>query len=132
MELSSYDLAKQGEAGFTFEITHPATGEKLGGFITVRGAESKIVQNYNRRRFMELQKRERRNKGKDDSYTLDEIESISIESAYVRVISWKNIKKDGVELEFNRENAEQVFRDFPWIRAQVQENSEDLLNFRPD
>lgn len=130
MELSNYNLAEQAEAGYEFEIVHPGTGEKLGGFIKVRGNESRAVQNYNRRRFTEIQKRERRNKGKDVDYSLDEIEDISVESAKVRVISWRNIKKEGSELPFTPENAEIVFREFPWIREQVMEASADLLHFR--
>lgn len=132
MELNSYNLAEQAEAGYEFEITHPGTGEKLGGFIKVRGDESRAVQNYNRRRFTEIQKREKRNKGKDNDYSLEEIEDITIESAKIRVISWRNIKKDGVDLPFTPENAEIVFREYPWIRKQVMEASEDLLHFRPD
>lgn len=132
MELNSVNLAAQAAVGYPLELVHPATGDKLGGVITVRGDESKEVQNYNRKRFQELQKRDRMNKGKNNDYTLAEIEDISIESAIVRVIGWKNIKKDGVELEFNKENAEMVFREYPWIRKQVMEAAEDLNLFLPD
>ncbi len=132
MELSTVNLSQQADAGYTLELTHPATGERLGGFITVRGDESKTVQNYNRKRFVEMQKREKRNKNKEVDYTLEEIEDIAVESAIVRVISWKNIKKDGADLPFTKENAEMVFREYPWIRKQVMEASEDLLNFRPE
>ena len=69
------------------------------------------------------------NKGKNTDYTLAEIEDISIESAIVRCMGWKNIKKDGIELEFNKENAEMVFRDYPWIRSQVMEGASDLTLF---
>ena len=131
MELNSVNLAAQAAVGYALELVHPATGDKLGGVITIRGDESKEVQNYNRKRFMELQKRERMNKGKNNDYTLAEIEDIGIESATVRVMSWKNITKDGIDLEFNKENAEMLFRDYPWIRKQVMEAAEDLSLFLP-
>ena len=131
MELNSVNLAAQAAVGYSLELVHPATGDKLGGVITIRGDESKEVQNYNRKRFMELQKRERMNKGKNNDYTLAEIEDIGIESATVRVMSWKNITKDGIDLEFNKENAEMLFRDYPWIRKQVMEAAEDLSLFLP-
>ena len=111
MELNNVNLAAQAAVGYNLELVHPATGDKLGGVITVRGDESREVQSYNRKRFQELQKRERMNKGKNNDYTLAEIEDIGIESATVRVMSWKNITKDGVDLEFNKENAEMLFRD---------------------
>lgn len=132
MELNSVNLAAQAAVGYPLELVHPATGDKLGGIITIRGDESKEVQNYNRKRFQELQKRERMNKGKNNDYTLAEIEDIGVESAIVRVISWKNIKKDGVDLEFNKENAEMVFRDYPWIRNQVMEAAGNLTLFLPE
>lgn len=129
MELNSVNLAAMAAVGYALELVHPATGEKLGGIITIRGDESREVQNYNRKRFQEIQKRERMNKGKSTDYTLAEIEDISIESAIVRCMGWKNIKKDGIELEFNKENAEMVFRDYPWIRSQVMEAASDLTLF---
>lgn len=132
MELNSVNLAAMAAVGYALELVHPATGEKLGGIITIRGDESREVQSYNRKRFQELQKRERMNKGKNNDYTLAEIEDIGVESAIVRVISWKNIKKDGVDLEFNKENAEMVFRDYPWIRNQVMEAAGNLTLFLPE
>lgn len=129
MELNSVNISQQHEAGYALEIVHPATGDKLGGVINIRGSESKSVQSYNRKRFMELQKRERMNKGKSSDYSLDEIETIGVESAIVRVIGWKNITKDGVELTFTPENAEMLFKEYPWIRSQVMEASENGLFF---
>ena len=131
MELNNVNLAAQAAVGYNLELVHPATGDKLGGVITIRGDESREVQSYNRKRFMELQKRERMNKGKSSDYSLDEIETIGVESATVRVMSWKNITKDGIDLEFNKENAEMLFRDYPWIRKQVMEAAEDLSLFLP-
>ena len=131
MELNSVNLVAMAAVGYALELVHPATGDKLGGVITVRGDESKEVQNYNRKRFQELQKRDRMNKSKNTDYTLAEIEDISIESAIVRCMGWKNIKKDGIELEFNKENAEMVFRDYQWIRNQVMEAAQDLTLFLP-
>lgn len=131
MELSNYNLAQQADVGFTFEITHPATGEKLGGFVTVRGDESKTIQTYNRKKLVEFQKRQNQNKAKDLSYTPAEYEDMNIEAAIVRVISWKNIKTNGDDLPFTKENADMLFREYPWIRDQVMEASRDLLNFQP-
>ena len=125
MELNSVNISQQHEAGFALEIVHPATGDKLGGVITIRGDESKEVQNYNRKRFQELQKRERMNKGKSTDYTLAEIEDIGIESAIVRCMGWKNIKKDGIELEFNKEMKAELVS----LKKNKVENSNAILCF---
>ena len=132
MELNSVDLAAQAAVGYPLQLVHPATGEKLDGIITIRGDESKEVQAYNRRRFMEMQKRERMNKSKNNDFTAAELEDLAVENAIVRVIGWKNIKKDGKDLDFNRENADMVLRDYPWIRKQVTEAAEDLSLFLPE
>lgn len=134
MELSGLNLAAMAEEGYDLQLTHPVTHEKLDGVVRIRGDKSKVVQAYARKRFNELQKRERVQKGKnqDTSLNIEELEDMNIESAVIRVISWKNIKKDGQELPFTKENATQVFKDYDWIRAQIMEASEELLNFQPE
>lgn len=129
MELTNYNLAAQAESGFDLVLTHPVTGESLDGVITIRGDESKVVQRYNRQRFVEIQRRNRNKNAAE--YTPAEYEEMNIENAIVRVISWKNIKVNGEDLPFTKENATTVFRDYPWIRNQVTEASSDLLNFQP-
>jgi len=129
MELTNYNLAEQAEAGFDLKLRHPVTDETLDGVITIRGDESKAVQRYNRQRFVEIQRRDKNKNAAD--YTPAEYEDMNIENAIVRVISWKNIKKNGEDLPFTKENATEIFRDYPWIRAQVTEASADLLNFQP-
>ena len=134
LDLAIVNLSAQAEAGYEFELEHPATGEGLGGFIKVRGDKSKKVQNHARKRITEMQKRDRvqRGKNKDTDLTIDELEDMAIESAIVRVISWRGITNEGQELQFNEDTATQVFRDHPWIREAVMEASEDLLNFRSE
>ena len=133
MELSGLNLSAQADEGFDLQLVHPATHEKLDGVIRIRGDKSKAVQAFARKRINEMQKRERMQKGKNQStdLTMEELEEMAIESAVVRVISWKNITKDGVELPFTKENAAQVFKDYDWIRTQIMGASEELMNFQP-
>jgi hypothetical protein len=64
--------------------------------------------------------------------TLEEAEELSIESAIVRVIGWKNITENGKEVAFTKENAERIFKEYSWIKDQVMEESGQLLNFRSE
>lgn len=134
--LSKKNLAEEAESGYEFELTDPATGEGLKGFIKVRGDKSKVVQAFARKRVTELQKRENiaRGKNKNTDLTLDELEDMAIESAVVRIISWKDIALTEEEgpLPFTKENATTVLREHSWIRDQIMEASENLLNFRPE
>lgn len=131
MELNLLNLGIQADDGFDLVLQHPITGDDLDGVIRVRGDKSRAVQQFSRKRITEMQKRERiqKGKGKDTDLTIEELEAMAVESAIVRVISWKNIKKDGEELPFTKENAEVIFKDYDWIRQQVMEASEELKNF---
>lgn len=131
MELNLLNLGIQADDGFDLVLQHPITGDDLDGVIRVRGDKSRAVQQFSRKRITEMQKRERiqKGKGKDTDLTIEDLEAMAVESAIVRVISWKNIKKDGEELPFTKENAEVVFKEYDWIRQQVMEASEELKNF---
>jgi hypothetical protein len=136
----TFDLAKHNyteiaEAGFEFELKLPGTGEGTGVFITVRGDQSKTVKAFGRKKYSEFKLREQQAKrrGKDvDDMTLEEAEELSIESAIVRVISWKNITENGKEVPFTKENAERIFKEYSWIKDQVVEEAGQLLNFRSE
>jgi hypothetical protein len=56
---------------------------------------------------------------------------MAINSAVVRVISWRGITDNGKEVEFTAEAAREVFRKHPWIRDQVMEESDSILYFQP-
>lgn len=136
----TFDLAKHNyteiaEAGYEFELKLPGTGEGTGVFITVRGDQSKTVKAFGRKKYSEFKLREQQAKrrGKDvEDMTLEEAEELSIESAIVRVINWKNITENGKEVAFTKENAERIFKEYSWIKDQVMEESGQLLNFRSE
>ena len=134
MELSNLNLGVAAESGYDLVLQHPITGDDLDGVVRVRGDKSKTVQVFSRKRVNELQKRERmqKGKGKDTDLSIEELEQMHIESGIARVISWKNIKKDGEDLPFTKENAESVFKDYPWVLEQVLDASSNLNLFRLD
>jgi hypothetical protein len=135
LDLTKTNLADAADAGYEFEIKLPGTGEGTGAFITVRGEMSKTVKAYARQKFREFQLREqqakRRGKTVDD-LTLEEAEEMAVESAVVRVISWRGITENTKEVPFTKENAERIFTEHSWIREQVMEESNQILNFRPE
>lgn len=136
----TFDLAKHNyteiaEVGYKFELKLPGTGEGTGVFITVRGDQSKTVKAFGRKKYSEFKLREQQAKrrGKDvDDMTLEEAEELSIESAVVRVIAWENITENGKVVNFTRENAERIFKEYSWIKDAVMEEAGQLLNFRSE
>jgi hypothetical protein len=136
----AFDLAKHNyteiaEVGYKFELKLPGTGEATGVFITVRGDQSKTVKAFGRKKYAEFKLREQQAKrrGKDvDDMTLEEAEELSIESAVIRVIDWENITENGKPVTFSKENAERIFKEYPWIKEAVMEESGQILNFRSE
>lgn len=133
-DLSKNNFAESAEAGFEFELKLPGTGEGTGAFITIRGDQSKTVKAYARKKYAEfkLKEQQAKRRGKEaEDMTLDEAEELAIESAIVRVIDWKGIAENGKDVPFSKENAERIFKEHPWIREAVTEESGQILNFRP-
>ena len=132
LDLAITNIAAQAESGYEFELLHPATGECTGGFLTVRGEKSKIVQQHARKIVTEMQKREKvaKGKGKDVDLSIEEMEDLSVDRAVVRIISWRGISENGEDIPFTKENAARILKEHSWIREAVFENSDDLLNFR--
>ena len=136
----TFDLAKHNyteiaEVGCKFELKLPGTGEGTGVFITVRGDQSKTVKAFGRKKYSEFKLREQQAKrrGKDvDDMTLEEAEELSIESAVIRVIAWENITENGKVVNFTKENAERIFKEYSWIKDAVMEEAGQLLNFRSE
>jgi hypothetical protein len=134
-DLNQHNYTEIAEAGYEFELKLPGTGEGTGVLITVRGDQSKTVKVFARKKYAEFKLREQQAKrrGKEaEDMTLEEAEELSIESAVIRVIGWKNLTENGKDVPFTKENAERIFKDFSWIKEAVMEESGQLLNFRSE
>ena len=132
LDLKKNDPAKAAEVGYTFTVTMP-DGSETDAKITVRGANSPTVRNYSRRIYQEFKQKEQQAKrrGREvEDMTLEEAEQLSAEAAAVRVIGWTGIAEDGAELKFTQEEAQRVFKAYPFIREQVMEHSDNIFNFR--
>lgn len=132
LDLKVKNLSETSEAGYEFELVWPPTGEKTGAFVKVRGAESKVARAYARKKYAEYRQKElmAKRKGREEEMSLEDAEDMAIESCITRIISWRGVGEAGVEVPFTKENAERVLREHSWIRTEVMEASEQLLNFQ--
>lgn len=133
-DLSKNNLAEIAEAGYEFELKMPGSGEPTGAFVTVRGAQSKAVKAFARKLYNEFRMKEQaaKRRGKEvEDLTLEEAEDLAAETAVVRIISWKGIADQGKEVPFTKENAIAILKEHAWIREQVMEESDQLINFQP-
>lgn len=134
LNLQKTNLAEKAESGYEFELSLPESQERTGGFVTVRGRMSPVVRNHAKRKYTEFTQKEAQAKrrGKElEPMSIEDAEDAAVENAINRIISWRGIGlEDGVELPFTKENAEKVLREHTWIRDQVMEESDNLLNFQ--
>lgn len=123
------------EAGFEFVVELP-DGTKTDAKIKVRGRNSKKVTDFIRLTISQEEMRKsasKRRNGKDsEDMTLEQAEDFSIRNAASRIISWIGFTdgEDDEVLVFSAEAAETLMRDHLYIRSQVLEASDEILNFR--
>lgn len=124
------NLAEIAEAGYEFEVKLP-DGSPTDFFITVRGTQSPKVKGYSKKVFnqMQIKEQQAKRKGKDVDFSLEDAEDMAIESAVVRIVSWKGLEEDGKEIKHTEENAKRIMRELDWVRAQVLEEADIAANF---
>lgn len=131
-DIQKQDFSKSAEAGYSFDLKLP-TGASSGAKLTIIGDLSPAVKAFQRRKFQEYQQRQAiaKRKGRDDEIDLDEAEDVNIESALVRLIGWKGVTENGVEVPFSKEKAAEVLRQHAWIRDAILVEAADVTNFTP-
>lgn len=132
-DLSKNNLAEKAEAGYEFEVIVPGTVEATDFFIKVRGTESTAVRTYSRKKFKEMQLKEQMAKRKNKEVPVPELEEIEeelLEVAVGRIITWRGIFDNKVEVAFSQENARKILSEHTWIRDLVLKESNEIENFR--
>lgn len=132
LDLKKNDPAVKAEAGFTFNLELPDGTIAEKTTITVRGAQSPAVKNYGRKVYQEFKMKEQaaKRRGKEvEELSLEDAEELAVESAVVRVIGWSGIGEDGKEIPFSKEECTRILTAYPFIRMQVMEQSDNILNF---
>jgi len=125
MKLGDFDLASQAESGFTFNLAHPVSGEKLDAQITVRGHDSPTYRNATYaiveriKAIKEPEKRPQEDRDKDGAELLAAV-----------TVGWENIEDDqGQPITFSKEKAVEIYLQFDWIAEQVKREVYNRHNF---
>lgn len=137
MDLSKINLEKMAEQGAEMELVHPVTGETLTQddkektpiTIKVVGTDSKAYRNKNRdfqrKRIAKMTK----SRTKTIDYTVSDEDACELLAECT--VGWSGIEVDGKPLEFSKENANELYMKFNWIREQVDAFIGDRANFFP-
>jgi len=108
--LNVVDVANQGE---WLELEHPVTGEPLGVRIKLAGIDSDYYKKEMRRQ------QNRRLKKGIRNISAEELEAETISLLVACTLEWENVEYDGTPLECNAENVRKIYKEFSWIREQV-------------
>jgi len=130
MDLDTLNTRAGANAGFDVELRHPETGDKIGPTIRVMGADSDAYRDKQLEQNRGRMERAAR-KGRMAAPTPEQMEQQGIELLVAATAGWQGLKRGGVELAFSAEAAGTLYRDFPWIREQVDEAIHTRANFLP-
>lgn len=130
-DIKKTNLAEQAENGYEFEVKLP-DGSSTDFFITVRGNLSPKIKKYSKDLFNKMQQKELNNKRKgkgEQPMDIDEAEATLVDSAVVRIITWRGLEEDGAVVEPTPENFKRIMTELDWVRSQVIEESDNAANF---
>lgn len=137
VDIGNLDTVAACNGGYEVELKHPATGDPLGVFWTIRGKDSDVYREIMRDRLDEGLKKDikARQKGSEiEQETISEIEEKTVELLVLCSISWRQEKPEyimfnGQELIFNPQNAHKILTERRWIRSQLDSAIHNLANF---
>lgn len=123
MDLKTLDIASPANEGVWMELEHPVTGEPLGIKIKLAGVDSDYYKKEIRRQQNKRLKKGIRN------IKAEELENEAIELLVACTLAWENVEYNGEALECKPENVRKIYKEFPWIREQVDSFINDRANF---
>lgn len=140
-DFGALDLAALSDTPFEFEVEHPETGDGLGVFVAVIGAESEGFQQYLRAEGNALRRKafEAQRKGKpDEPLTIEDEEETGLRALSACVKGWRTVidgKSEpaifvgGERMESNPANVLAWLRKFRWVRGQLNNATATLANY---
>jgi len=123
VDLSQFDTKKTSEEGVWVEIENPIDGEPLGIHFKILGSDSEVYNKQIRKNKDKMMKQGMRNI-KSENLEVEEIELL-----VACTVDWDNIVDNGEKLECTKENVRYVYKNYPWIKDQVDDFIGDRSNF---
>lgn len=120
IDLAVLDTQELAEEGVEFELAHPVSGEPLGVFIKMAGADSRCYRRA-------LADAADQRKSRRTTPALLRQEGIGITARCT--LAWRNVALDGADLPCDYDNARKLYSRFDWIREQADAAMHDRANF---
>lgn len=123
--LAKFDTKTKADKGVEIELKDLRTGKPAGAFITIYGQDSDRFQEVKTEQARELA--DSMNGVRPSSKMINDMTCRTLAAC---TISWRELEgPDGKPLEFSQRAAEELYRDYPAIRDQINEAVADRANF---
>lgn len=125
----STDVAFEDE--IIVEIYDPASGEPVTMgedsdiklTFTVSGPYSKAKLDADRKANVKVIN------SKKKKYSVDDYQELHTDNLYSRILKWSVISSEGIPVECSTDNLTAFFKEYPWVRTQIEEYINDNANF---
>jgi hypothetical protein len=130
MDLATLDTKKGADLGFDLHLRHPATGDPIGAVIRIAGMDSERYRDkataQQRARFERLARRNR-----FDTANPEEQREEAIQLLAAATLGWDDVNLNGQAVPFSESAAADLYRNFAWVREQVDVAMHERANFLP-
>jgi hypothetical protein len=128
IDFATLDITARAAEGSELMVRHPVTDEELGFSILLAGKDSRAF-----RRGQEIANKKYIGKKIGKLTQTDLLNRQAEILAHVTLgFPRGNPVLDGQELPFSRENAEKLYKRFPWLAEQADEHQTDRANYLRD
>lgn len=143
MDLSKLNTVEGANQGFELRLCDPATNDDLDIYITVLGRDSDEYRTLsNTQQQKRISKMSRSGTFKAGAVSTQEFERDALELLAAVTKSWRQVVKEGdqskelttltvngEELVFSKANAMRLYKEYPWVKEQVDAAVVDRANF---
>lgn len=127
-DLSNFNTKTLSNDGAWMTAVSPADGLELDIRIKCAGLDSAYFQSAKEKFENKRRKKLENGAGLPSAQELD---AARLQTLSECTLAWENVEVDGKPLECNRINAAYVYRNYPWLREQVDAFIGDRRNFLP-
>lgn len=126
-DLNNLDTKAKADTGAVLQVEHPVDRTRLGIEISLVGADSDVYQRQVNS--MANKRAKRLRPGQFVPPTAEETTEAALELLAACTLGWKGMLLNGQEIPFSQENAVMIYRQFPWIKEQVDAFIGERANF---
>ena len=130
MDLNQLNLTEKADKGAELHLEHPVSGELLehdGKPMVIRLSGTDSAAYRKKQREHQNKRLAKMAKGRKADFSINDDEACELLAACT--LGWSNIIKDGEELDFSEDAAFDLYKEFPWMREQVDAFIGDRSNF---